>query len=249
MKRTAAKVSSSSCRRAGTHRSPLGRLAKAATVLMVVSVGPVIETRWVPPSTTAFMLRADARAGWEGHPEQRARYRWVDWSDISPNLALAVLAAEDQHFATHWGFDLSALRYAWHYNQLHRRIRGGSTITQQTAKNLFLSPARSYVRKGLEAYFTLLLESLWPKRRILEIYLNVAQFGDGLFGAESASLHFFRKSARDLTSAEAALLAAVLPSPHRFQADHPSPFVKARRDWILRQMKQLGGASYLKSLD
>ncbi len=162
---------------------------------------------------------------------------------------LAVLAAEDQHFATHWGFDLSALRYAWHYNQLHRRIRGGSTITQQTAKNLFLSPARSYVRKGLEAYFTLLLEALWPKRRILEIYLNVAQFGDGLFGAESASLHFFRKSARDLTSAEAALLAAVLPSPRRFQADHPSPFVKARRDWILRQMKQLGGASYLKSLD
>ena len=249
MRRPTARVSRSSGRGPGRDQSLRLRLARVVLTLVLLGVGPVLETRWVPPSTTAFMLRADAHAWWQGRPDLRVRYRWVAWSDISPNLGLAVLAAEDQTFSKHWGFDLSALRYAWHYNQLHHRLRGGSTITQQTAKNLFLSPSRSYVRKALEAYFAILLETLWSKRRILETYLNVAQFGDGVFGAEAASVHFFRKSAKDLTSTEAALLAAVLPSPHRFLVDRPSRFVKARRDWILRQMKQLGGASYLKALD
>lgn len=217
--------------------------------LVLLSVGPVIELRWLPPSATMFMLRAECLARWQSRTDERVRYRWVDWRQISPDLALAVIAAEDQRFAEHWGFDFGALQFAWKFNQGHARLRGGSTITQQTAKNLFLHPARSYVRKALEAYFTTLLELSWPKRRILETYLNVAQFGDGVFGAEAASERYFHKSARDLTAGEAALLAAVLPSPRKFRVDQPSRFVRARRDWVLRQMKQLGGTDYLRSLD
>lgn len=214
----------------------------------LVSLGPVVELRWLPPSTSSFMLRADGRAWWTPQNEARVRYHWVDWKDLSPHLALAVIAAEDQRFMQHRGFDFSALRFAWRYNLDHRRVRGGSTITQQTAKNLFLYPDRSYVRKALEAYFTALLELCWPKRRILETYVNIAEFGDGIFGAGAASDRYFRKAAADLTPSEAALLAAVLPNPRKLRADQPSRFVKARRDWILRQMKQLGGATYLRPL-
>lgn len=222
---------------------------KALLFFGALSLGPVVELRWLPPSTTNFMLRAETLARLEGRPESQVRYRWVPWRELSPNLALAVLASEDQRFPDHHGFDLTALHYAWRYNQQHRRLRGGSTITQQTAKNLFLHPGRSYIRKALEAYFALLLELCWPKRRILEIYLNVAQFGDGVFGAEAASERYFRKPAKDLTAGEAALLAAVLPSPQRFTVEQPSRFVRARRDWILRQMRMLGGTSYLEALD
>ncbi len=213
-----------------------------------LSLGPVLELRWLPPATSSFMLRADGRAWWNGQTEARVRYRWAEWKDLSPHLALAVIAAEDQHFMQHSGFDFSALRVAWKYNQDHRRLRGGSTITQQTAKNLFLYPERSYFRKALEAYFTALLELAWPKRRILETYLNVAQFGDGIFGAEAASERYFRKPAANLTPSEAALLASALPNPRTLRVDQPSRFVKARRDWILRQMRQLGGTGYLRPL-
>jgi monofunctional glycosyltransferase len=127
-----------------------------------------------------------------------------------------------------------------------RRLRGASTISQQVAKNVFLWPGRSFVRKGLEAYFTVLVEALWPKRRILEVYLNVAEFGDGLFGVEAASQRYFGKSAARLSPDEAALLAAVLPNPHRMRAGRPTPYVQERRDWILRQMDQLGGTAYIK---
>jgi monofunctional biosynthetic peptidoglycan transglycosylase len=194
------------------------------------------------------MLRAEGLARWQGQIDARVRYRWVEWEDLSPHLALAVIAAEDQRFLQHAGFDFNALQFAWKYNQGHRRVRGGSTITQQTAKNLFLYPERSYFRKAMEAYFTALLELSWSKRRILEIYLNIAQFGDGVFGAAAASERYFRKSPSELTPSEAALLAAVLPNPRKLKANQPSRFVKARRDWILRQMKQLGGTAYLAAL-
>lgn len=223
--------------------------AKALLALGILSAGPVLELRWLSPSTTSFMLRAEVLARFEGRPESRVSYRWVGWTDLSRTLALAVVASEDQRFPDHAGFDFRALQTAWKYNQQHRRVRGGSTITQQTAKNLFLYPRRSYLRKGLEAYFTALLELLWPKRRILETYLNVAQFGDGVFGAEAASRRYFHKSASELTEAEAASLAAVLPSPQKFKVDRPSHFVRARRDWILRQMKRLGGPDYLDAMD
>lgn len=231
-------------------RRPTRRaLARGLLLCVMLSLAPVLELRWLAPSTTSFMLRAELLSWLPGQNAQHVRYRWADWKDLSPDLALAVIASEDQHFPDHLGFDVGALQFAWKYNQGHRRMRGGSTITQQTAKNLFLYPERSYLRKALEAYFTALLELCWPKRRILEVYLNVAQFGDGVFGAEAASEHFFHKPAAALTPAEAALLAAVLPSPRKFRVDQPSRFVKARRDWVLRQMRQLGGRTYLKALD
>lgn len=217
--------------------------------LGLFSLGPVLELRWLPPSTTSFMLRAECSALIGGNTEGRVRYRWLDWNELSPVLALAVMAAEDQRFPEHFGFDLGALQFAWRYNQGHRRVRGGSTITQQTAKNLFLYPERSYLRKALEAYFSALLELTWPKRRILETYLNIAQFGDGIFGAAAASEHFFHKPAKNLTPGEAALLAAVLPSPRKFKVEQPSRFVKARREWVLRQMRQLGGNNFLDTLE
>ena len=226
-----------------------GSLAKLILLLGAVTMGPVLELRWLAPSTTSFMLRCEWTALGEGKGGSRVRYRWLDLPRISPHLALAVIAAEDQRFPDHFGFDLSALRYAWRYNQDHHRLRGGSTITQQTAKNLFLSPHRTYLRKALEAYFTLLIELSWPKRRVLEVYLNVAQFGDGVFGAAAASEAYFHKPASQLTAAESALLAAVLPNPRGLKVDRPSNFAKARREWILRQMKRLGGIAYLKGLD
>ncbi|MGY6214275.1 monofunctional biosynthetic peptidoglycan transglycosylase [Methylolobus aquaticus] len=221
------------------------RLSRLLLIALLSSLGPIVELRWLPPSTSAFMLRAEARAVTTGHVDARVRYRWTDLNSISPQLALAVIAAEDQHFPEHWGFDLAALRSAWRHNRAHARIRGGSTLSQQLAKNLFLSPSRSYLRKGAEAYFTLLLEVLWPKRRILETYLNIAEFGDGVFGAEAASEAYFNKASRDLTANEAALLAAVLPNPQVLTVRRPSRFVRARAAWILRQMRQLGGSGYL----
>ncbi len=161
-------------------------------------------------------------------------------------MPLAVIASEDQRFADHHGFDLDSIQDAVEDHERGRRLRGASTISQQVAKNVFLWPGRSFVRKGLEAYFTVLIEALWPKRRILEVYLNVAEFGDGLFGVEAASQRYFKKPASRLSLEEAAVLAAVLPNPHRLRAGRPSAYVEERRDWILRQMDQLGGVAYMQ---
>jgi monofunctional biosynthetic peptidoglycan transglycosylase len=159
-----------------------------------------------------------------------------------------VIAAEDQSFVHHHGFNFQAMAQAFKRNLNSKRIRGGSTLTQQTAKNLFLSPHRNFFRKGLEAGLTLLLELLWPKNRILEVYLNIAQFGDGIYGVEAASRAFFGKSASRLEPGEAALLAAVLPNPLKLRVDKPSAYVLKRRDWILRQMRQLGEEYYPSEL-
>lgn len=159
-----------------------------------------------------------------------------------------MLAAEDQSFAHHHGFNFSAIAEALKRNLNSKRIRGGSTLSQQTAKNLFLSPNRSLMRKALEAGLTVLLELLWPKSRILEVYLNIAQFGDGIYGVESASRAFFGKPAARLEPSEAALLAAALPNPLKLRVDKPSPYVLRRRDWILRQMHQLGEDYYPREL-
>ena len=164
-------------------------------------------------------------------------------------MAVAVIASEDQKFPEHWGFDVEAIEKAYALNQHSHRVHGASTISQQVAKNLFLWSGRSYFRKGLEAYFTVLIETLWPKRRILEIYLNTAQFGHGVYGAEAAAQHFFHKSADRLNRSDAALLAAVLPSPERWSPAAPSRFVQQRRDWILGQMQALGGPEMLDEID
>lgn len=174
------------------------------------------------------------------------RQTWVDWNEISPQLAIAVVAAEDQNFPHHSGFDFGSIRAAVRERQ--RRRRGASTISQQVAKNLFLWPGRSWVRKGLEACLTLYIEVLWPKRRILEVYLNIAELGPGIFGAEAAARSFFDRPASRLSARQAALLAAVLPSPRRMSATQPSAYVRRRVEWIERQVEQLGGVGYLSGI-
>lgn len=209
-------------------------------LFIALTVVPVILMRWIDPLTSAFMLR-----NWsDGH-----QYQWVDMNRISPHAAMAVIAAEDQNFPYHSGFDVESIRKAVEHNSRGKRVRGASTISQQVAKNLFLWPGRSYVRKGLEAWFTVLIETLWPKERILEVYLNIAEFGKGVYGVEAGSRKFYKKSAAKLSAYEAALFAAVLPNPRRLRVDRPSRYVLSRRDWIAGQMRRLGGTSYLKEID
>ncbi len=239
-------------RRRSRRRSWGGRLRRAclalALVTIVVPLVAILVLRWIPPPTTAFMVqsahaRADA-AGWAA-----AGYRWTAWEDIAPHAALAVIASEDQRFPHHRGFDVNAIRAALEEARQGERLRGASTISQQTVKNLFLWPGRSFVRKGLEAWLTVLVELCWSKQRILEVYLNVAEFGDGLFGITAASERFFGKRPADLGPDGAARLAAVLPNPVWLRADHPSSYVRARESWIREQMDALGGVALVESLD
>lgn len=215
---------------------------------IVLTAVPVLLLRWWDPPGSAFMLSARLQALRSGDSAYQLRYEWVDLEQISRHAALAVIAAEDQLFPYHWGFDLDSIREAVRENAHRKRPRGASTITQQVAKNLFLWNGASYVRKGIEAWFTVLIELLWPKARILEVYLNIAQFGRGVYGVEAAAQTFFRKPAARLAREEAAILAAVLPNPVRMRADRPSRYVLSRRDWILDQMEGLGGAQYLKTV-
>jgi len=212
-------------------------LALGGAVALPVLI--VIPWRWLEPPASAFMMQARAEGA-------EIQHQWVAWSEISPHLPIAVVAAEDQKFPEHRGFDTESIRSA--LEAQGSKGRGASTISQQVVKNLYLWPGRSWARKGIEAYLTLFVELLWPKQRILEVYLNLAEFGPGIFGAESASEEFFGKPASRLTAREAALLAAVLPSPKRMSPGRPSPYVEKRVDWILRQMEQLGGAAYLETM-
>ncbi len=200
----------------------------------------VASFRWVDPPVTAFMLR---------DPSPAVQNDWVDWVDISRHLPIAVVAAEDQSFLEHRGFDLESIRSALEENQERGRPRGASTISQQVAKNLFLWPEQSYVRKGLEAAITVLIELTWSKRRILEVYLNVAQFGPGLYGAGAASERYFSKPASAIEPGEAAILAAVLPNPIRLKAAEPSEYVQGRAEDITEQVRLLGGPGYLDRLE
>jgi monofunctional glycosyltransferase len=231
----------------------LTRLVLAIVWLVVIcimaSVLAVVLLRWINPPFTAFMAETQAAAWVSRDPNYVFRHNWVDLNRISPNLPLAVVASEDQKFPEHWGFDVEAIEKAYALNQHNHKVRGASTISQQVAKNLFLWSGRSYFRKGLEAYFTVLIESLWPKRRILEIYLNIAEFGYGTYGAEAAAQRFFHKPATRLTRGDAAVLAAVLPNPERYSAIAPSRYVQQRREWILGQMQALGGPEMLDEID
>jgi monofunctional biosynthetic peptidoglycan transglycosylase len=218
----------------------------AVLVFVALTAVPVLLMRWWNPFSSAFMLNASLVHSSE--KDYATRYTWVDLEKISPNAALAVIASEDQQFPFHTGFDFKSIREAVRENAHRKRPRGASTISQQVAKNLFLWNGGSYVRKGLEAWFTVLIELMWPKERILEVYLNVAQFGRGVFGVEEASRAFFHKPAARLSRPEAATLAAVLPNPIRFHAERPSAYVLSRRDWIMGQMRGLGGREYLEEL-
>lgn len=206
----------------------------AATVLLVVSL------RWLDPPTTSFMAQRQVAVALDGQERPWIHHRWVPWSRIPPTVPLAVVAAEDQRFPEHAGFDLDAIRKAIQERESRGRVRGASTISQQVAKNLFLWPGRSWVRKGLEVYFTALIEITWPKRRVLEVYVNVAQFGDRVFGVGAAADELLRKPVAALNEADAALLAAVLPNPRRLRLVSPSRYVQGRVAWIREQMAQLG---------
>ncbi|MGO9933123.1 MAG: monofunctional biosynthetic peptidoglycan transglycosylase [Steroidobacteraceae bacterium] len=213
------------------------------------SVLCVFLLRWINPPFTAYMAEAQIVAWAKRDSTYASHHRWVDLNQISPNLPLAVIASEDQKFPEHRGFDVEAIEKAYELNQHSHRVRGASTISQQVAKNLFLWSGRSYFRKGLEAYFTLLIEACWPKRRILEIYLNAAEFGYGTYGAEAAAQRYFHRPAARLSRNDAALLAAVLPNPKLFSAAMPSAYIQRRRDAILVQMQALGGAEMLDEID
>lgn len=230
----------------------LGRLAFRWLILcLAATMAITIFFRWVPLPFSSLMVQRQIASLWQEKQkknEYRFRYEWVDMGRISPYAPLAVIASEDQKFLNHMGFDFDAIEKAWEHNQRRKRVHGASTISQQVAKNLFLWPGRSFVRKGLEVYFTLLLEGLWPKRRILEVYLNVAEFGPGIFGVEAASQAYFHKSAAKLNPAEAAILAAILPSPLRSSAVRPSDYISERAWHIQQQMRFMGGLALLKPL-
>ncbi len=190
-------------------------------ILMAVPFVGVLVHAVVPPPMTILMAEQAVRG-------RGLDYRWRGLDDISPNLVAAAIASEDARFCSHSGFDMEAIEKALAANKAGGKVRGGSTISQQTAKNVFLWPGRDWVRKGLEAGYTVLIETVWSKRRIIEVYLNVAEWAPGVYGAEAASQHWFDKSAADLTPREAARLAAILPSPRRYNAASPGPYVRRR---------------------
>lgn len=236
---------------------------KLPLLFVLLSAAQVLALRFVDPPLSAFMAERWLGKALAGQPGFRIAYDWRDLGALSPHLPVALVAAEDQNFAIHNGFDFGAIERAQAHNQRMaaraqrrgtpvKRLRGASTISQQTAKNLFLwqgsGPTR-WLRKGLEVWYTALIEALWPKHRILEVYANVAEFGDGVYGAQAASRRFFGKDAARLTPGEAARLAAVLPSPRRYSAAAPGPYVRRRAAAIERQMRLIGGPGYLHTLD
>lgn len=223
-------------------------LLRIVLVLAVFWGGGIALFNILPVPFSAVMVERQLSAWFAGNFSYVAHSDWVSMDEISPWMGLAVIAAEDQKFPEHWGFDMGAIEKALAHNERNEnRIRGASTLSQQTAKNLFLWDGRSWVRKGLEAGMTLGMETVWSKKRILTVYLNIAEFGEGVFGVEAASQRYFHKPASKLSPAEAALLAAVLPNPIRFKASAPTGYMRSRQAWILRQMRQLGGEGFMQA--
>lgn len=219
-------------------------LCRLLLFFVLFTIFLVLVYKFVNPPFTPFILVKYIK----NDESARIRKDWVDIEQMSPYLPLAVIAAEDQLFFEHHGFDLEAIRDAVEFNRIHERTRGASSISQQTAKNVFLFPTRSLLRKGLEAYFTVLIELLWSKERILEVYLNMMEQGENIYGVESSSQIYFKKDASEVSRQEAALMAAVLPNPLKFKIDAPSSYVLNRQQWILNQMNNLGGISFVDKL-
>ncbi|MCB0424341.1 MAG: monofunctional biosynthetic peptidoglycan transglycosylase [Flavobacteriaceae bacterium] len=218
-------------------------LFKTVLWFVVVSIALVVLFRWVPvPATPLMAIRY-----FEQKKEDKNRvfkHDWVPLEKISKNLQLAVICSEDQNFVTHNGFDMKAIEKAMEHNKKGKKVRGASTISQQTAKNVFLWPQRSWLRKGLETYFTFLIELIWPKERIMEVYLNSIEMGNGIYGAEAASQYWFKKSASKLLPSEAAAIAAILPKPLSYKAKPPTSYIQSRIAWILKQMGYYGTLEY-----
>ena len=216
---------------------------KSILWLFALSIVLVVVFKWVPVPITPLMVirnfetsQNDKSSGWQ--------HDWVSIDEISKNLQLAVICSEDQNFLNHHGFDMKAIEKALEHNKTGRKIRGASTISQQTAKNVFLWPQRSWLRKGLEAYFTFLIELAWSKERIMEVYLNSIEMGNGVYGAEAASQYWFKKSASRLSQQEAAAIAAILPNPRVYRANPATNYIQSRKERIVRQMYFFGPLNY-----
>jgi len=210
---------------------------------IVFSLLLVIIFKWAPVPVTPLMVirkfehsQKDKSSGW--------KHVWVPIDKISKNVQLAVICSEDQNFLNHHGFDVEAIKKAMENNQKNRKLKGASTISQQTAKNVFLWPQRSWLRKGLEAYFTFLIELIWSKERIMEVYLNSIEMGKGIYGVEAASQYWFKKSASRLSQQEAAAIAAILPNPRVYRANPATNYIQSRKQWIIRQMGYFGPLDY-----
>lgn len=219
-------------------------LWKTVMWFFIISVGLTIIYRFVPVPVTPLMVIRLFEQTFDSEKKVRLSKDWVPISEISKNAPQAVIAAEDQKFLDHHGFDFEAMKKAWEGNKKGKRIKGASTITQQTVKNVFLWPSRSYVRKGLEAYFTVLVELIWSKERIIEVYLNVIEMGDGIYGIEAAAQNYYNKPAIKLNRNEAAMIAAVLPNPNRWNPKKPTAYIIGRQGWILRQMNNLAPVGF-----
>lgn len=219
----------------------LGMLA-----FFVFSVTLTLVYRFVNPPGTMLMLKM---AG-SKHPDGRKygiHKSWVKLEDISPNMVLAVVASEDNRFLEHHGFDLKAMRESWEDYRSGKRLRGGSTISMQTAKNVFLWPGRNWLRKGFEAYYTILIELLWGKKRIMEVYLNVIETGRGIYGVEAAAQHYYGRSATKLSRAQSAMIAAILPAPRRRSPQRPTAFLAKRQQWIMWNMNNIERVDFIKA--
>ncbi|UNY99826.1 monofunctional biosynthetic peptidoglycan transglycosylase [Zhouia spongiae] len=223
-------------------------LFKTLLWLVVISVFFVLAYKWLPVPVTPLMVIRNIEQKQAGGAVVW-KHQWVPIESISENLQLAVICSEDQKFLNHNGFDMEAIEKAFKKNKKRERIKGASTISQQTAKNVFLWPKRSWVRKGLEVYFTFLIELCWSKERILEVYLNSIEMGDGVYGAEAASWYWFNKSAGKLTRYEAAALAAILPNPRKYRASPATSYIRSRKEWIVHQMENYGPFSLEKKSD
>ncbi|MFZ2323418.1 MAG: monofunctional biosynthetic peptidoglycan transglycosylase [Ignavibacteriaceae bacterium] len=222
-------------------------ILKFTIIFFISTVLMVFAMRWINPVTSSIMIQRQISNVFKGDFEL-IKYHWIDYDYVSKYVPIAIVAAEDQNFPNHFGFDFKQIEKAMKQNKRGKRIRGASTITQQVAKNLFLWEGKSFVRKGIEAYFTILIELLWDKKRILEVHMNIAELGKNVFGVGIASLAYFGKPPGKLTLSQSALIAAVLPNPVKYSVAKPSGYVRGRQNWIIRQINSLGGVDYLKGI-
>jgi len=219
-------------------------LGKIILWFFIITIGMTILYRFLPIPVTPLMAIRWVEQIFDEKKEVRFKKDWVSIDKISRHMPQAVVAAEDQKFLDHFGFDIEAMEKAWEGNKKGKRIKGASTITQQTAKNVFLWPGRNLIRKGLEAYFTLLMEIFWSKERIMEVYLNVIEMGEGIYGIEAAAQTYYKKPAAKLSRQESAMIAAVLPNPRRWTPTRPTPYIYGRQSWILRQMNNINPVGF-----
>jgi monofunctional biosynthetic peptidoglycan transglycosylase len=228
----------------------LGRwIIRIIAGFIIISSLIVLLFRWINPPTSSFMMQRSVSAWWNGEDHFELYYEWTGWHAMSSHIKIAAIASEDQNFANHRGIDIASVQEALEEYERGQGLRGASTITQQTAKNLFLWSNQSYVRKGIEAYFALLMELFWPKERILEVYLNIAEFGNGVYGVQSAADRYFNTTPARLSKSQSALMVTALPAPKRYNLASPSGYMLSRRDWVMQYMDLLGGSYYLDKLN